>query len=105
MIQTINIKNIKNAKAVLSIQFAAYRVEADIIGSTDIPLLKDNIDALQRCEETFIGSYINNQLCGVLSFKMKHNVLDIHRLIVDPKHFRKGIGKALLAYIESEYKP
>ena len=36
---------------------------------------------------------------------MKHNVLDIHRLIVDPKHFREGIGKALLAYIESEYKP
>ena len=60
MIQTINIKNIKNAKAVLSIQFAAYRVEADIIGSTDIPLLKDTIDALQRCEETFIGSYIND---------------------------------------------
>lgn len=46
MIQTINIQYIKNAKAVLSIQFAAYRVEADIIGSTDIPLLKDTVDAL-----------------------------------------------------------
>ncbi|RCW76869.1 hypothetical protein [Saliterribacillus persicus] len=46
MIKEICISERKNAEQVLGIQIPAYRVEAELIGSYDIPLLKDTVDTL-----------------------------------------------------------
>ncbi|WP_442599805.1 GNAT family N-acetyltransferase [Neobacillus sp. D3-1R] len=70
----------------------------------DIPPLKDTIESLQQCEETFFGYFLEEELCGVISFKMNENVLDIHRLIVHPDHFRKGIAQLLLNFVECQFK-
>lgn len=104
MIETIDITNRKHAEDVLNIQIPSYKVEAEIIGSYDIPPLKDTVHTLQNCEETFIGYYEDEELCGALSFKANDAEIDIHRLIVHPKHFRKGIAQLLLNFIESNLK-
>jgi ribosomal protein S18 acetylase RimI-like enzyme len=101
LIKKVDITNPKLAKEVLNIQIPSYRVEAEIIGFYEIPPLKDTVDTLQQCGETFFGYYLNEKLCGVISIKAEEGVIDIHRLMVHPRFFRKGIAKMLLDFIES----
>ncbi|MFJ7183781.1 GNAT family N-acetyltransferase [Lysinibacillus xylanilyticus] len=102
MITKIDITNLKFAEEVLNIQIASYKVEAEIIDFYDIPPLKDTVYTLQQCGETFFGYYLNEELCGVISIKVVNSIIDIHRLMVHPKHFKKGIAKMLLDFIEND---
>ena len=101
MIKKIDITDPELANKVLNIQIPSYKVEAEIINFHEIPPLKDTVNTLQQCGETFYGCYLNEELCGVISFKAKKGVIDIHRLMVHPNHFRKGIAHMLLDFIES----
>lgn len=102
MIKKIDIGYKKNAEKVLSVQIPSYKVEAEIIGSYDIPPLKDTVETLQNCGEIFFGYFLDDQLCGVVSVKEDKDEIDIHRLIVHPTHFRKGIAQELLNFISSK---
>lgn len=100
MIREINVTSPKLAKDVLNIQKLAYKVEGEIIGLNDLPPLRDTVETLQQCGETFYGYFIDEELCGVISIKQFNSVLDIHRLMVHPQHFRKGIAQRLLGFVE-----
>ena len=102
LIKKIDITNPEISQTVLNIQIPSYKVEAEIIEFYDIPPLKDTILSLQQCGEDFFGYYLNEELCGVISIKAAGRIIDIHRLMVHPKHFRKGIAKRLLNFIETE---
>ncbi|GAE36685.1 GNAT family N-acetyltransferase [Halalkalibacter akibai] len=99
----INISNRKIAEDVLGIQIPSYKVEAEIIGSAEIPPLKDTVHTLQKCGEIFFGYYNNDELCGAIVIKVTNVDVDIHRLIVHPNHFRKGIAQLFLNFIESRF--
>ncbi|MEH7225287.1 GNAT family N-acetyltransferase [Bacillus sp. JJ1566] len=101
MIRKINIQH--EACEVLNIQTASYKFEAELIGTSDIPPLKDTVDSLQQSGEIFYGYCIGEEVCGVIAFKVEGNEIDIYRLFVHPNHFRKGIAQMLLHYIESKY--
>lgn len=101
MIRKLNLKDIETAKQVLEVQIASYKIEAQIINFYEIPLLKDTIDTLKQCDETFYGYYINNILAGIISFKIIENTLDIHRVAVHPQFFRMGIAGKLVNYVEN----
>lgn len=103
MIKQFDIRLPKNAEKLLEIQIPAYKVEAEIIGYDDIPPLKDTVNTLKQCGETFFGYYINEELCAAISVKVIDNEVDIHRLIVHPDHFRKGIAQKLLTFIERQF--
>lgn len=103
MIKEIEIRDRENAAAVLKVQLAAYQVEAELIGFYDLPPLKDTIQTLQDSAESFFGYYDGKQLCGVIAVEVIENTLHINKLIVAPNHFRKGIGQALLDYIEVQF--
>lgn len=102
MIKKIDITNLKLAEEVLNIQIPSYKIEAEIIDFYDIPPLKDTVYTLQQCGETFFGYYLEEELCGVISIKAENGIIDIHRLMVHPKHFKKGIAKVLLDFIEND---
>lgn len=101
MIRKIDIADASIAEDVLRIQIPSYRVEAELIDFYNIPPLKDTVDTLLKCGETFYGYYINDELCGAIAIMTENSVIDIHRLIIHPNHFRKGIARQLLHYIES----
>jgi len=84
------------AREVLELQRRAYRVEAALIGSNDIPPLRESVHELQVCGETFLGAFMGRGLVGCVSWKLKSETIDLHRLVVDPGHFRRGIGTALV---------
>ncbi len=100
MIRNIDISNKEMAQSVLNVQIPSYQVEAKLINFFDLPPLGENIENLQQSGENFFGYYINDELAGVISYKIEDKTLDIHRLMVAPNHFRKGIGRILLQFIE-----
>jgi ribosomal protein S18 acetylase RimI-like enzyme len=84
------------ASAVLELQRRAYRIEAELIGSDEIPPLSETLEELQASGETFLGAYLEGSLVGTISWRVDAGVLDLHRLVVDPSRFRAGIGAALV---------
>lgn len=102
MIKKIDMTDSELAKEVLAIQIPSYKIEAEIIDFYDIPPLNDNVATLQQCGETFFGYYSREELCGVISIKMENGIIDICRLMVHPDHFRKGIAKLLLDFVERD---
>ncbi len=100
MIERLNLKDIETAKRVIKLQMASYKIEAEIIGFYEIPPLKDTIDSLIACEEIFYGYNINDDLAGVISYKIIENILDIHRVAIHPMFFRRGIAVELVNFIE-----
>ena len=61
-----------------------------------IPQLRDTIETLGLTEETFIGWMAEGELTGFLSYQPEAGGYAICRLVVQPKHTRKGIASALL---------
>jgi ribosomal protein S18 acetylase RimI-like enzyme len=101
LIRKIDMTNPVFAENILSIQIPSYEVEAALIDFYEIPPLKDTVDTLLVCGETFYGYYINDEMCGAIAIKAEGSEIDIHRLMVHPNHFRKGIAKKLLQYVEN----
>lgn len=86
------------AERVLLLQRASYRVEADLIGFDGIPPLHETLAALRACGETFRGDVRDGgALAGALSYRREGGLVDIHRLMVDPGWFRRGVASGLLA--------
>ncbi|MEK3989764.1 MULTISPECIES: GNAT family N-acetyltransferase [Robertmurraya] len=101
-IRSLNVRDKEVAEIILKLQIPAYMVEAKLINFYDIPPLKDTVETLQKCGEKFFGYFEENELCGAISFKQEGKTLDIHRLTVNPNHFRKGIANQLLDFIEEQ---
>lgn len=103
MIGEINHQNKQIAQEILEIQLLAYRVEAELMGFSGIPQLHETANDIQNSDELFVG-WREDELAGVLSYKIAEGLVDIHRLVVSPAHFRKGIGKSLVGYLLKRYK-
>ena len=84
------------ATALLELQRRAYEVEAGLIGSRDIPPLTETPEELQASNETFLAGFVEGRIVGAVSYRLLGDTLDVHRLVVDPAHFRRGIGTTLV---------
>lgn len=104
MIKKIDITNPEKAFDVLMVQRPSYKAEAAIIRYDKIPPLQDTLETLMACEETFYGFYLRGVLCGAISCKRDNRTVDLHRLMVHPDYFQKGIAQQLLNYLEQQVK-
>jgi ribosomal protein S18 acetylase RimI-like enzyme len=93
---TLDLSDGAVASALLALQRQAYAIEAQLIGSADIPPLRETLDELRGCGETFLGAFADGRLVGAVSWRLVGDTLDIHRLVVDPVCFRRGIGRTLV---------
>ncbi|RDW21102.1 GNAT family N-acetyltransferase [Oceanobacillus arenosus] len=99
MIRTLNNRNKQIAKWILAIQITAYEIEADLIGFHGIPQLSDTVGEIMASQETFVGFMLDKEIVGLISYVETELEVDICRLVVKPKYFRKGIAKSLLLEI------
>ncbi|AGE79186.1 MULTISPECIES: GNAT family N-acetyltransferase [Bacillus cereus group] len=99
MILKLNSTSFEVATSILQVQIPAYKVEAGYLNSTAIPRLYDTVNDIQNCVETFYGYFSENKLVGFISFVQEEKLIDIHRLVVSPDFFQKGIATKLLIYI------
>jgi len=100
-IKVLDLQNRNITKQIINLQKEAYSIEAKLTGFYQIPTLKDTCDTINSSDEIFYGCYNNEDLIGIISYKIETNILDIHRLAVKPSYFRKGIGTILLKYVEA----
>ena len=79
--------------ALLALQQAAYRVEAQLLGVEDLPPLRDTAADLLASGETFLAdTATDGSLAGVLGYKAQQGEVEICRLMVAPSSFRRGIA-------------
>ncbi|MEO2075357.1 MAG: GNAT family N-acetyltransferase [Bacillus sp. (in: firmicutes)] len=101
MIKEINLQDRGLAKQLLELQRASYLVEAKLINFFEIPPLKESLEELIKCGETFLCYFEEKTLAGAISYTVNGDELTICRMVVHPAHFRKGIAQKLLSEVES----
>jgi len=100
-IRPINLADPDLAELVWGVQHAAYRMEAALIGFDRIPPLLDTVESLQRCGETFLGYFDDEEdLAGAIAYTRDSSEITICRLMVHPDRFRQGIGRQLLQHVQ-----
>lgn len=100
MIKKLDLTDEETARLVLDLEIISYAIEAKMIDYYDIPPLKDTIDSLKVCDEIFYGYYLDNLLVGIISYKIIKDVLDIHRVAINPQFFRRGFAHKLITFVE-----
>jgi ribosomal protein S18 acetylase RimI-like enzyme len=99
VIERIDIALPPEALRVLELQRVSYQIEAELIGSSMIPPLRETLEELQSCGEVFHGWFEDDRLLGFISHKLEEDVLDIHRVAVHPDGFRRGMARQLLEFV------
>ena len=92
------------ARSVLELQRESYAVEAGLIGSDGIPQLTETLEELQAARLDWLGTFDEGGLTGAVSWKvLGDGTVDIHRLVVAPRAFRRGVASALLDELDGRY--
>lgn len=102
-IHLLDLQNDAIAQRVLAIQQASYAIEAELIGTWNIPPLRDTVESLRLSGEDFYGYWIGEEIAGLIAITREDETLDICRMAVHPDYFRRGIASALLAFVLSEH--
>ena len=100
MITPLDLTDRALAERLLTIQHAAYAVEAELIGFDGIPPLQEDLDGLMSSTELWLGRYDGPLLVGAIAYELSADSVEISRLIVDPAHARRGHGRALLDHLD-----
>lgn len=101
MIRQLDLSDVSTATHVLDMQRRAYAIEAELIGTDQIPPLTETLSELQVTDEIFYGYKADSMLAGAIAYKREDKTVDIYRMIVHPDYFRRGIARQLIAAIES----
>ena len=91
---------------ILDLQYWAYQSEARLVGSFDIPPLKQTLDDLHReYEQGIILKAVDEKgtIIGSVRAYGKDKTVYIGKLMVSPEMQGGGIGTKLLLAIEQEY--
>ena len=87
--------------AVIALQRASYRIEAELLGARTLPALSETPRRLKAAGECFLGAFEGERLVGAIAWKRRGPLVDIHRLVVHPDRFRRGIGGDLLDALDA----
>ena len=96
---------IEDVPAILALQKLAYRIEAEIYDDHSIqPLLQTIEDLIGEFQSlTFFKAVQGDSLVASVRTRVKGDTCHVGKLIVHPAFENRGIGSALLAFIESHH--
>jgi GNAT superfamily N-acetyltransferase len=101
LVEELDLTDPEIAAQVLAVQQAAYRVEADLIGSSDIPQLHETLDQLIAAPVQWHGISDDGHVVAAIAFTIAGDEIDIDRLVVVPDALRRGFGSALVAALDA----
>jgi ribosomal protein S18 acetylase RimI-like enzyme len=98
MVNALDVADPAVAAELVTLQRSAYAVEAELIGSRDIPQLYETVEELQRSGERWAGIVRDTRIVAAVAWELEGDTLDIARLVVAPSHARQGIGEWLVRW-------
>ena len=98
MIIKINNKETKIVEEIRAIFQVSYAVEADILKAVDFPPLKRTVSQFMDINSEFYAYYLTSNIAGIIEIDNNKDLTHIQSLVVDPKCFRKGIGRKLVQF-------
>ena len=104
MVIKINNKETKIAEEIRAIFQVSYAVESEILKAVDFPPLKRTVSQFMDTNSEFYAYYLTRNIAGVIEIDNHQDITHIQSLVVDPKYFRKGIGRKLVQFILDTYK-
>lgn len=96
--------NTDTAEKIYAVFQVSYAVEAALLEATDFPPLKRKPEAFMTSGNEFFGFEFEGELAGVVEVDHNDERTHIQSLVVDPRFFRKGIGDALVGFVERTFK-
>lgn len=102
MIHKLDINNRSIRLEIVELQRAGYLIEAALINYYEIPGLLEDENSLLETTEIFYGYRVDEKLVGIISYKIFDITLDIHRVVVHPDYFNRGIATDMLQRIENQ---
>ena len=96
MVIKINNKETKIAEEIRAIFQVSYAIEAEILKAVDFPPLKRTVSQFVNSNSEFYAFFIIKNIAGIIEIDSHDDLTHIQSLVVDPKYFRKGIGRKLV---------
>jgi len=87
------------AAELVALQRASYAVEAELIGSDQIPGLRESVEELVTAGLVWLGVLEGGRLAAALAYARLAGAADVDRLVVAPWAFRRGYGRALVTQL------
>jgi ribosomal protein S18 acetylase RimI-like enzyme len=89
------------ASEIVTLQRAAYALEAELIGTDAIPPLHETIEQVQGLTIALLGIRIDGRVAAMLGYQRDRDAVDIDRLAVHPDHSRQGLARKLLKHLHA----
>jgi ribosomal protein S18 acetylase RimI-like enzyme len=101
-IEKISLNGAKTAREILRLQKESYLIEAKNLDYYDLPPFNETVEDLFEADEEYLVYKINNKICGVLTYSLDGDFIEICKLFVSPKHLYRGIATSLLKKLEEQ---
>ena len=102
VVDTLDVSDRVVAAAVLDLQRQAYQVEAELIGSDEIPGLEEPLDDLMSADLSWLAVFDDGRIVAAMAYTTDEDYIDIDRLIVAPDQMRRGCATLLLAELDPD---
>ncbi len=86
------------AAALLDLQRTAFEIEAEFVGTRDIPPLQQDRVGLTGFRGTWVVAWEGTDLVGAAAWR-RGDVVEIEKVMVHPSVHRRGIASALVSQI------
>ncbi|MGI5336076.1 GNAT family N-acetyltransferase [Streptomyces sp. CA-181903] len=86
----------------------AYAVEAELIGHTGIPALRESLEEMRAQPLRWLGAVTGSgRVAAFVAWQEfgEDAAVDVHRVCVDPPWFRRGLASRLLRHLLGELVP
>ncbi|MEA2134033.1 MAG: hypothetical protein QOC68_1942 [Solirubrobacteraceae bacterium] len=101
-IRALDLGDPRTVDAIVALQRASYRIEAELLGARTLPALTETARQLRAAGEIFLGAFEGERLVGAVAWKRIGPLVDVHRLVVHPDRFRRGIAGRLLDALDAQ---
>ena len=82
----------------------SYKVEADLLLLETFPPLQRSEQNIQVSCSRFYGIFESLELVAAIEIKESRGAVDFDSLVVNPKHFRRGLATRLIEFALKLYK-